>query len=400
MTVVVVGAGVAGTAAALAAARAGARVTVIDGGTGASTLWTGAVDEVDADTAAETSAIAAELGVVLGQVTLMTTGAHARAAAGREASLLDVHAPTRVASNVGVVRCARPGWSALAVERAAGPGFFALDAVVLRHVDERTLSDAEFAARHDDDARLGWLAERLREGITRSGHVPTALLLPPSLGATRSRAGDLARLVGLPCGEAMGLPGGPCGLRFEAARDAAFAREGVTVLRGRARSVAREGAIWRVEVDGQVIAASALVVAAGGLLGGGLEYQPSEALEAAALPPRATPPFACTIAGPLPVGAHGRPLELPGSLFGIPPEDLAWPLARDPLMERAGILCDDDGRVERGLYAAGELVADLPRTWLHALSTGRRAGAAAARDTVTSTAERPSSSAEAPASRP
>jgi hypothetical protein len=267
-------------------------------------------------------------------------------------------------------------------------------------VDERALSDAEFAGRHDDDARLGWLAERLREGIARSGHMPTALLLPPSLGATRSRAGDLSRLVGVPCGEAMGLPGGPCGLRFEAARDDAFSREGVTVIRGRVRSVSREGALWRVEVDGQSMVASAVVMAAGGLLGGGLEYQPSEALEAAALPPRATPPFACTISGPLPVGAHGRPLELPGSLFGVPPEDLAWPLARDPLMERAGVLCDDDGRIERGLYAAGEIAADLPRTWLHALSTGRRAGAAAARDTVTSAGERPSSSAGAPASRP
>ncbi|MDP9036791.1 MAG: FAD-binding protein, partial [Myxococcota bacterium] len=46
MRTIVVGAGVAGTAAALAAAWAGARVTVVDAGAGASTLSTGAIDDI------------------------------------------------------------------------------------------------------------------------------------------------------------------------------------------------------------------------------------------------------------------------------------------------------------------------------------------------------------------
>jgi glycerol-3-phosphate dehydrogenase subunit B len=379
MSVLVVGAGVAGTAAALAASRAGAKVTVVDGGTGASTQ---------------------ELGVVLGVAVVVTSAAHPRAAQGREASLLDLHPLLASRPQIGVVRCARPGWSADGLVRAAERGFFPLDAVVLRHADERTLPDPDFAARHDDDARLAWLAERLREGITRSQVAPTGLLLPPSLGLKRSRAADLSQLLGVPCGEAMGLPGGPCGLRFESARDGAFAAADITVVRGRATGVERDAGRWRIAVDGGSLTASAVVIAAGGLIGGGIEYQPSEAMVAAALPPRSRPAFGCTIAGPLPVGAHGRPLELPGSLFGVPPEELAWPHARDPLMDRAGVLCGEEGRVDRGLYAAGEIVADLPRTWLHALSSGVRAGAAAARDGITVPAERPSSSVAAPASRP
>ncbi|HEY1696562.1 MAG TPA: FAD-binding protein [Polyangiaceae bacterium] len=389
MTVVVVGAGVAGTAAALGAARAGARVTVVDGGSGASTLWTGKVDYVPIEVTPELGALASELGVVLGRSILVTTNGYPPAAFGHEASLLDLHAVLAKKPAIGVVRCPRPGWNADGIERSAGEGFFALDATVLRHADERLMADAELAERHDDDARLGWLAERLREGIARSGITPTGLLLPPLLGLRQSRAADLAKLVGVPCGEAMGLPGGPCGLRVEAARDRSFAAAGVSVVRGRARGVVREGTRWRVDVDGETLAAAAVVVAAGGLVGGGLAYQPSEAMEAAALPTEPRPPFACSVGGPLPLGAHGEPLDVPGSLFGVPPEQLAWPLARDPLMERVGVLAAEDGRVEKGLYVAGELVADRPRTWLHALSSGMRAGAAAARDAegLTSPAE-------------
>jgi hypothetical protein len=68
-------------------------------------------------------------------------------------------------------------------------------------------------------------------------------------------------------------------------------------------------------------------------------------------------------------------------------------------MERVGVLCGADGAVAPGLHVAGEIVADAPRTWLQSLESGVRAGVAAARAAVTSTA-RPSSPAVAPASRP
>ncbi len=108
----------------------------------------------------------------------------------------------------------------------------------MRYSEERALPDAEFAARHDDDARLGWLAERLREAlaIEFGGDAVAGLVLPPSLGIDRARADQLSGLVGLPCGEPVGMPGGPAGLRFERARDRALGAAGVERVEGRARA--------------------------------------------------------------------------------------------------------------------------------------------------------------------
>jgi glycerol-3-phosphate dehydrogenase subunit B len=160
---------------------------------------------------------------------------------------------------------------------------------------------------------------------------------------------------------------------------------------------------WRVtRAERPALEATVVVLAVGGLVGGGLAYSPGEAAEASVLPTASRPPFRLTIDVPAAgLGAWGRPLEIPGSLFGIPPESLAWPFAPDGLMERVGVLVDADGRAASGLYAAGETVADAPRTWLRALESGVHAGSAAAREALTSTAERPSSpSLAGPASRP
>jgi len=218
---------------------------------------------------------------------------------------------------------------------------------------------------------------------TAGGSPIAALVLPPSLGIERARAAELSARVGLPCGEALAAPGGPAGLRFERARDRALEAAGVERVRARASEVTRESDRWCVALDGgRTALADALVLATGGLIGGGIEYAPSEAMIASVLPPFARVPFRATVAieGGSPLGMHGRPLELPGSLFGVAPESLAWPFAREAPMDRVGVLADADGRVSPGLYAAGDLVADAPRTWLHALESGARAGTNAARD--------------------
>jgi glycine/D-amino acid oxidase-like deaminating enzyme len=400
-SIVVVGAGVAGAGAALAAARAGARVTVIHASAGASTLWTGAIDAGE-DASDEARAAAGALGVVLGDSAIVTSTGLLRRVGGHDAGLLDL-LPLMRDRTVGVVRCDRPGWDGGALVRTAGSGLVPLDATMLRLADDRLVPDGDFAARHDEPERLAWLAERLRHALQRAHGRVHALVLPPSLGVERSRAEELSRLVGVPCGEASGMPGGPAGLRFENARDRALAAAGVTLAAGRVVSVEPSAGApdrWSVHMDDRVVDAEAVILAAGGLVGGGLEYQPSEAMLAAALPPAARPVFRCTIDAPVRVGAHGRPLDVPGSMFGVAPESIAWPLSRDALMERVGVLCDDVGRVAPRLYAAGELVADAPRTWLRALESGVRAGLAAARETVKVPAARPSSRAQAPASRP
>ena len=133
--------------------------------------------------------------------------------------------------------------------------------------------------------------------------------------------------------------------------------------------------------DGRSLDADAVVLATGGLLGGGVEYAPSEAILATALPPWSRAPLRVSLDAPVSLGAHGRPLEVPGSLFGLAPEQIAWPFSPDGLLGRAGVLVGDDGGcvgISRGLFAAGELVADAPHTWLRALVRGAGAGVSAA----------------------
>ena len=256
--------------------------------------------------------------------------------------------------------------------------------------DERALPDADFAARHDDESRLAWLAERLREArAARSdGEAMAGFVLPPSLGVERARAAELSRRVGLPCGEALALPGGPSGLRFERARDRALSSAGVRRVRTRARQVEprhdrSEGGSWRVTFDdGSPLDADAVVLAAGGLLGGGIEYAPSEAIRAAALPPSANAPLRASLDAPLRLGAHGRALEVPGSLFGLAPEHIAWPFSADGLLDarrRARRRRRPLRGAAPGLFAAGEIVADAPRTWLRALDRAARTRASAPR---------------------
>jgi glycerol-3-phosphate dehydrogenase subunit B len=417
-SVVVVGAGVAGTGAALAAAVAlgdanadggAARptdldVVLVDGGSGSSTLWTGAIDDEPWQPRADAPpphapppdvrrALDALGAYVVGEagVAIVTMAGLLRPARGRDAALLDVSAASP-ASRVAVARARRPGWDADALARMWGDGFAPIDAELLRYTDEEVVPDADFATRHDDDTRLGWLAGRVREALSRAGGRFSGVVMPPALGVDRSRAAELSGRVGLPCGEALGAPGGPAGLRFEAARDRALAGAGVRVMRGRVMRVARVPGGWTVALeDGTRIDAPAVVLAAGGLVGGGLEYTPAEVTLATALPPAARLPLNLTIEAPVLLGEAGHALVLPSSLFGVAPESIAAPFTASPLLERAGVLTThigavvgpDAGGSSRGLYAAGEIVADAPRTWLAALAGGCRAGSAAARASVT-----------------
>ena len=394
----VVGAGVAGTAAALAAARAGAQVSVLDGGTGASTLTTGAIDANlwpraptrPAPIAAATHDTLRSLGGYTlpdAGARLLTQSGMVRPARGHDDALIDIKPFASV--RVGVVRCERPGWDADALARAWGEGFEPLDALVMRYADERMLPDPDFAMRHDDEARLGWLAERLRDALARTGHGIRAVVLPSCLGVEYPRAQTLSERVGVRCGEAIASPGGPSGLRFEGARDRALADAGIERVQARATGVDRKGNVWRVATDStadRFLEADAVVLATGGLIGGGIDYSPAESIFASALPPFARRPFRLTVDAPAVLGAHGAPLELPSTLFGSPPESVVWPGLDDSLMDCVGVLADADGRTESGLFAAGDLRADRPRAWLDVLATGAAAGAAAAKTALNASA--------------
>src|SRR4029077_14494518 len=98
--------------------------------------------------------------------------------------------------------------------------------------------------------------------------------------------------------------------------------------RGGGASSARAGPGWRVTLDdGSPLDADAVVLATGGLLGGGIAYEPSETIVAAALPLPSRVSRRPSLDAPVQFGLRGRPLEVPVSLFGLAPERIAWPFS-------------------------------------------------------------------------
>jgi glycerol-3-phosphate dehydrogenase subunit B len=317
-----------------------------------------------------------------------------RRADGCDAALLDVASVGPGA--IAVADCRRPGWNARELARSWGEKYTPLEASLFRYTDEAYLPDPDLAARHDDEARLAWLADRLKEALARAPGRWAGIVLPPVLGIAAARAQALSSAVGLPCGEAVGAPGGAVGLRFERSRDRALASAGAVTLVGRASEVEPLDGIWRTKAeDGRVFNSYSVVIATGALVGGGLAYAPSEAALATALPSLVVPPMRLTLRAPLTVGARGRALDHPSSLFGFAPESIAQPFARGAVIEKAGVIVQGaEGAGAPGLFAAGDIVADSPRTWLAALSAGAQAGLVAARSALSRA--RPSGEAKPP----
>lgn len=371
--IVVVGAGIAGTAAALAAARRGAPVTLVDGGPGATALGSGALDG-DATLDDDARAILDELALVdlVPGIALTTSGALRRVVGGDRA-LLRLSA----GASVFVPESSHPRWrgarlatvwadSALAHD--ASLSFSSTKVSLLSGDAERAMGDVELAALFDDEARIESLGARLRAALPPG---TTHVALPPWLGCERARAAALSAIVGVTCGEVLGDPAGPAGERFVHARDAALAKAGVKIVRSTVKST--DGRAVTLD-DGSVLRANAVVLAIGGVAGGGIHYSPSAAIASTALPPHPRASFTLSVDAPLALGHHGRPILVPGSMFGIAAEDVALPLGGDVLLDRIGVL---PSGAPPALFVAGDVVADRPRHWLEALRSGVAAGAAA-----------------------
>ncbi len=378
--IVVIGAGVAGTAAALAAAARHAAVRVIDGGPGATALGSGAID--GATPSAQALAIAATLGADVGPCIVATTAGVLRRAAGADRSVLRL----RESSTVFVPESSHPRWRGELLARLWDRSPLATEAklrfvtgrvALVQGEAEHAMNDVELASRHDDPARLELLGTRLRQALPPGA---TAVALPPWLGASAARADALSALVGVPCGEVLGDPAGPAGERFVHARDAAFAKAGVVVTHARATSFARDDGGLFVTLEGRdVVRAGTLIVAIGGVAGGGILYTPSAAIAATALPPHPRPTFRASLDGPLVIGLNGRPMVVPGSMFGVAPEELGLPFGTETALERIGLLAPDPARADgERLFVCGDALEGRPRTWLEALASGANAGLAAA----------------------
>jgi glycerol-3-phosphate dehydrogenase subunit B len=413
-SVVVVGAGVAGVAAAWSARREGRDVTIVSAGAGASSLGSGAVDDVPwerlvraarelgaALIAPDGPADVAEFSRALGLWALPSAGAlrprvatvagRVRPARGHDKALLNF-AELRGAMLL-TARVPRAGWDADAIAAAisADPfvrtlGLFVepADIPVLRYEEEQRIPDADLAARHDDSERLDWLAARIRDWVSRSTSLGTpvaGVLLGPWLGADEPRAEALSAKVGVPVGEALASPGSPAGLRFDAARDRLLRASGVRVVRDRAVAIALEGQRVRVSLEraSAPIVADAAILAIGGLVGGGVVYAPPDSFAEDDLPPKACVPFSLSVDVQADVAlstGQGRALGVTSSLHGPELDLTAWPTAEHPsALETVGLACAGFRAADR-IGAAGDVVAGRPRTVLEAVLSGIRAGRA------------------------
>jgi glycerol-3-phosphate dehydrogenase subunit B len=399
-SVVVVGAGIAGVAAVWGARQAGHEVTLVGTGAGASSLGSGAVDDVPWETLVRASRVLereipaqplpAPVAAFAGDLALWsfpearpcllaTVAGLIRPARGADRALLDLGAlPGRL---VIVPRAPRPDWDADAlaaglaeepIARANDLRFEAVDVPVIRFDDERRIAGGDLAARHDDGARLAWLAARLREEIARFEGVG-GVLLGPFLGAVEARAAELSERAGVRVGEALVGVGSAAGLRFEAARDRLIERLGVRWLRARAVRASRaDGKILLSLSAGDApLVADVLVLAVGGLTGGGVRYAPAEREAGADLPPRGATPFELSLQVEV-----DHPPGIVSSLHGPELDLVAWPYRGEMgALEAAGVRCDGV-RVAEGIHAAGDVIAGRPRTVLEAVASGIRAGAA------------------------
>jgi glycerol-3-phosphate dehydrogenase subunit B len=388
---VVVGGGAAGTAAAFAASRHGADVTVVPGKGGATSLSSGALDGA-VDRSAETTEFLRALGIwEIGAEAcrVPTMSGSVRAAAGRDVAVLDLE---RVRGDIAVARVARRGWDADGLARAwnvepwsreRGARFVPVDVTWLRTTDEHHIPDVDLAMRCDDADRIGWLAERLRGSSVLQDKA--AVLIGPWLGLAEGTPRALSEAVGKPIGETLSQPGGVAGARFDRARDRLFATLGVHT----AEPDALVTALSRGSVElatGSTLQADAVVLATGGLLGGGLAWR-GDGVPPGAAEPLARTGFAVTVRAPGRIGHRGQPLDARSSRFGAAFEPFAWSGGNAPAgFERVGVLSsstgavlDDDRAPLPWLYVAGDLAADRPRTLLEAIRSGLAAGREAAR---------------------
>lgn len=376
MKVLVIGGGFAGVAAAFAARRAGASVTLISHGSGASALYAGAIDgELSLEAAGPRSSLH-ELGRALGlrfhdRMRLATREGVIRPALGADSALLDL--TPLAGKRVALVDVARDDWDAPLLVRSFATSAWARQTEtrfelapleLLEKSHQRRTSSFDFAASFERAERPAWLAEVLK---AHAG--PDAWLFGPWLGLRRPLAAELSASVGVPVGEVTSPPGGVAGARFEARRDALLAAWGLeAVSEPAARVAARGTAVSVTLVSGAELLGDTLVVASGGFVSGALELR-------GALSGAEPAGFELAIDGLPAVQVRGE-LGCPvSSLFGV---DLASRGRR--LLERVGLAVTAEGAVVGAprVFAAGDVIAPGRPSAAHALVSGLLAGTAAA----------------------
>ncbi len=397
----VIGAGVAGVAAAHAAEQRGAQVTLVHDRAGATELSSGALDWLgweqdaprrgawvsDTDGALEEGAAAALPAALLrfsdalgawqlsdAPARVVTTSGFTRPARGVQRGVLDVRA--LAGRRVAVPLLPRADWDGEALCRALAQDaalarlrirFTPLQVNVLRFRAEEVGSSRDLAAAHDAEERVRWLAEQLRP------HAAEAWLMGPWLGLHEAASGALSEALGVPVGETLSDLGQAAGARLGAAL-ARLARRHARVVQARVTLLERDaaapdGAGWRAHCEApdgammEPLRAARVVLASGGLGAGGLTLTPTQAGVSGGAR------LGVSFAAALRLELDGAPLSAASSLHGFEFE------RRGRLaLERLGL-----ARVPApGLLSAGDARAGEPRTLLQSAYTGLLAGAASA----------------------
>lgn len=376
MNVLVLGAGFAGVAAAFAARRAGASVSVVQAGAGASALYAGSVDgpvlPESGPQAALLRELAPALGLRLGPTSVIATREGVvRPSRGADAAVLDL-APL-AGKMIGVVDVPRDDWDGplllrsfaeSAWARSTGTRFELVPLELLEKSFLRRVSPFDFASSFERAERPAWLCEVLKH---HAG--PDAWLFGPWLGVKRELGRELTASVGVPVGEVTSPPGGVAGARFEARRDSLLRSLQVDIVAERATGVRQAAGSIALELEGgRALTADVLVLATGGFVSGAVRL--SGALSGAQ-----PAGFGLALTGLPPIQARGEPGGPVSSLFGV---DLA---ARGRhLLERVGLAVSGQGEVQGAarVFAAGDLLGPEPPSVGHALLSGLAAGAASA----------------------
>lgn len=380
MKIAIIGAGIAGAAAAFEIARQGRRATVFHDVTGASGLYSGALDfepwdgvERERALESELSEFSKQLGVwELGPKAayLATPEGNVRPARGRDRAILNLE--RCAGKRVAVVDLERDDWDAPLLAKSFASSrwaqrtdtrFFAVPVAGLKKGFERRISGYDFAALHDAPER----ALALQKAMLESRASAEAWLFGPWLGVQRPLADELSAVLGVPVGETTSVPGGVAGARFELGCERLLARL-ADVARGRLLGLEPIDSGCRLHVrDHAPLEFSAVVLATGGVAAGGIALQRS-------FERRGGTGFRLSFAAPITLQLDAEVSEGVSSLAGI---DFAE-RGLDMLLE-VGIATRADGSLpsQSGIFAAGDAMAGRPRTALVAADSGLRAARAA-----------------------
>lgn len=373
MKVAIIGAGIAGAAAAFEIARQGGRATVFHDLTGSSGLYSGALDFEPWDHAAPASALAdglSEFSQALGAWELFdsprrvaTLEGNVRPARGRDRAVLDLE--RCAGKRVAVVDLERDDWDAPLLAKSYANSawalrtqtrFFAASAAVLHHGFERRISGYDFAALHDAPER----AQALEQALRASGVSADAWLFGPWLGIERPLADELSAALALPVGETTSAPGGTAGARFERARDRLLDRV-AHVERAHLTGIERDGRGYRLQLrDRAADPFQVLLLATGGVAAGGVALERS-------FERRGGTGFRLSYTAPLALELDAEVVEGVSSLAGVDFVERGL----GALLE-VGIATSSDGSVRDnpGIFVAGDAIAGRPRTALMAAHSG------------------------------